>query len=474
MVLLGKEQPTGIETQEVFNPTTASMVLQAQQAYIQALREDYLRTQEAIKEFKKEYGGFYSPFDKDNQSWYNITSRPIQEVMAKYGPDAIRSQEGRAAITQAINNVDYGALAKLRASAKIGETYRQKEAELRSKGLYSEEFQNWANQQRGLPGMSEWDTLKYGVPSQTSPDIYNSLNAATSEWFDNAEPLYKGMEGGNRVYELNMQDLKNIANSQVQGFIKTPRGAYELHQIKQRVKAANPYMSDEQIDAASIDALNTAVAEANRERLKPKEYKADEFVLADRKHELDIDTWNRTTGRDKDDKHYQNIFRDADANGYSSVNYSVEDSGKLRISPLSSKGIRVHEKDGKVQYYSMTGRRAMEVISPIASVDDKKRMPTPLRKLDPTATYYFIPGGQMKARNFVNRKDKYSYNKYYIQGTVAQKVPALDSNGNVILNQDGTPSMTRKFVKDRNGATAEVYMEVRENPHAYRKEDVVR
>lgn len=470
MILLGKEQPTTFEMQEIFNPTTANMVLQAQQQYIQGLRDDYVRTQEQMQQFREKYGGFYSPYDKDNESWYNITQKPIQEVLQKLGPNAIRSQEGRAMIRQAIYNIDYAALAKLKQAAEIGKEYQKKEAELRSKGLYSEDYQNWINQQKGLPGFYDWDTLKYGVPQQSSPDVYNSLNTATEDWFDDAEPLYKGMEGGNRVYSLDMQDLEDIANSRIQGFVKTPRGAYELYQIRQGLKTINPNMSEEELDAAAMSTLNKSIAQANRERLRAKKFEADDFALASYRASLD----NSSSGRGGDDLSGYNIFRDADRNGFSSIAYNPKKSNILRISPLNARGIRTsYDSSGDVTYYTMSGDRVMQTVYSAGTVDTRKYTPTNIKGLDPNANYIFVPDGQIKSREFVDKKNKRSGNRYFVQGRIAQQVPLKDAKGNVAINQDGSTAMTTRFVKNRNGSIAETYMEVKENPHAYRDKNVI-
>ena len=118
MNILGKEQPIIYQIDDVFDPRMANMVYNAQQNYINALREDYLQTDKDLKDFRKEYGDFYSPFSKDNENWDRLTNGAIREVMDKYGPDMLRSIEGRAEIQKALNSIPYGELQKLRASVQ--------------------------------------------------------------------------------------------------------------------------------------------------------------------------------------------------------------------------------------------------------------------------------------------------------------------------------------------------------------------
>ena len=127
MNILGQEQPVVYSMDEIFNPTTMNMVLQAQQNYVNAMHEDYMQGVKDMKDFAKQYGDFYSPFTKDNETWDRLTNGAIREVMDKYGPDMLRSMEGRALIQKIINSVPYGELQKLRASVQPAMQYLKNE-----------------------------------------------------------------------------------------------------------------------------------------------------------------------------------------------------------------------------------------------------------------------------------------------------------------------------------------------------------
>ena len=235
MNILGQEQPVVYSMDEIFNPTTMNMVLQAQQNYVNAMHEDYMQGVKDMKDFAKQYGDFYSPLTKDNESWDRLTNGAIREVMDKYGPDMLRSMEGRAQIQKVINSVPYGELQKLRASVQPAMQYLKNKGLLDSKGLYSKDFQDWINKQAGITNFENWDTLKDGVWTKESPDSFDSLNTVTHGWYDQRQALYKGMKGGSRVYSYDFNDLKNTAKANAQGFIKTPRGAYEFMNIKEQL-----------------------------------------------------------------------------------------------------------------------------------------------------------------------------------------------------------------------------------------------
>lgn len=464
MVLLGKEQPIGLETQEVFNPTTVNMVLQAQQNYVNAMREDYIRQQEEMKQFRKEYGDFYSPIGKDNQLWYAATQQPIKELMEKYGPNLMRSQEGRAMIANALNSVDYGLLSRLKASAANALQYQKALMELKAKGEYSDEYQHWLNQQRGVSNFENWDTSKDGVFAASSPDIYQDLNSVTHSWYDNAERLYKGMEGGNRVYALDMNDLKNIAQTNAQGFVKTPRGSYEMYQIKDQLKQAYPQLSEEQLNTKASDLLNERVAYANIEQLKAKKYEADEFSLASYRNKLDINKYWSTTGSHKNDQKYD-IFYNARMNGNTSISYNPNMSSDLRIAAMPGRGIRTIYDNNNTVSYIMSGKALKRSVYHGNTVDSRGTAKTISGKINDNKDYIFIPDGQFKAKEGKNKEIR-----YFIQGRVGVKQKVLDGNGRPVLDENGKETYKIVMLKS-GGRTAETYMEVQENPHAYKRDN---
>lgn len=297
MNILGQEQPVVYSMDEIFNPTTMNMVLQAQQNYVNAMREDYMQGVKDMKDFTKEYGDFYSPFTKDNETWDRLTNGAIREAMGKYGPDMLRSPEGRAEIQRIIASVPYGELQKLRASVQPAMQYLKNKGVLDSKGLYSKDFQDWINKQAGITNFENWDTLKDGVWTKESPDTFDSLNTVTHGWYDQRQALYKGMKNGSRVYSYDFNDLKNTAKANAQGFINTPRGAYEFMNIKEQLKRANPNISEEDLQNKAFDILDNRIAQANIEMLLPEKYEADPYALARYKADLDDRNARRAASR---------------------------------------------------------------------------------------------------------------------------------------------------------------------------------
>ena len=117
MVFLGLEKPVEYGAQQIFDPTMANMVLQTQKQYNDAARQEFYRGLQDIKDFQKEYGDFITPILAD-QDWYNrnVTGKVRDFINSAYerGIDLTRSPEGRAAITQLINSIPVGEVAKLK------------------------------------------------------------------------------------------------------------------------------------------------------------------------------------------------------------------------------------------------------------------------------------------------------------------------------------------------------------------------
>ena len=92
---------------------------------LNAAKDMYEKGEQRIKDFKKEYGDFMSPFAKDMARYGQIVGdvrNTINDLYAR-GIDPLRSSEGRALVQSAINNVNPAEMANMRANAKTGYAY---------------------------------------------------------------------------------------------------------------------------------------------------------------------------------------------------------------------------------------------------------------------------------------------------------------------------------------------------------------
>lgn len=375
MTILGQEQPVIYRMDDMFDPTTAQMFLNAQQNYVNAMRENYMQGTQDLKEFIKENRDFYSPFAKDNNNYYNLTlggaTRLIDDLRSK-GIDPVRSQEGRALLQQYIYSRPYGQLANLKRSAKAGLDYLEEVKRLKEMNKYNKDFDDFVAQSEGAPSFDDYDTLASGTPFNRLPYQYNDLQTDTDDWFKGSEPLFKGTdEHGNRMYELNMDDLKNLSQPYISGYAKTPIGQYRLFNIKKELLKNNPGLSNDQLEAASLDKLKDDIAKANSKYLRRKTFETDPFRLAKYQNDLEKELYNAKHSGDGNGGYTnsRDIFDEADAkaNSDESVYFKSNNSTNMyehKIDPLYGLGIKpqnygTYEIPKKSLNYTFTTYRSM-------------------------------------------------------------------------------------------------------------------
>lgn len=351
MNILGQEQPVIYKMDDMFDPTTAQMFLAAQQNYANAVRQDYMQAAQDQKQFFKENRDFYSPFSKDNENYYKLTlggaSKLIDDLRAR-GIDPLRSIEGRLAMENYIYSRPYEQLANMKMSAKTGLDYIAAAQKLKAEGKYNKDFDDFMAQVEGRPNFDNYDTLAAGKPFVGSPYQYNDLQTDTDNWYKGSEPLYKGTEGGNRVYELNFNDLKNMAQPYIQDYIKTPTGQYRYRNIKERLLKQNPSLTPSELDKKAQEQFQTDVATANIKYLRGKKYETDPFALEKYRTQQDIAAYGAKkaidaaySGGSGGGSNAPDIFTEADRKANTGgVQYDTKQSYALRIDPEYQKGVQ--------------------------------------------------------------------------------------------------------------------------------------
>lgn len=266
MVFLGLERPVEYGAQQIFDPTMANMVLQTQQQYNNAARQEFYRGLQDIKDFQKEYGDFITPILAD-QDWYNknVTGRVRDFINGAYerGIDLVRSPEGRAAISQLINSIPIGNVAKLRSSAKNAEEYLKERAKLEMAGLYNPNTEKYAGK-----GLDTFNTLDDGIWDRMSPVPYQNMADFSKSYFDNITPIQRSATKNGISYtvsEITEPMLQDIADRHFNDLVNTPQGRlmYKMY-LDQTGGDAN----------AARQAFNAAVVSGNLDR---KKY-ADDYI----------------------------------------------------------------------------------------------------------------------------------------------------------------------------------------------------
>ena len=270
MVFLGLERPVEQGREQVFDPVTAQMVLNANRDYINAVYNEYQQAKQDMKDFNKEYGDFLSPIAKD-MDWYakNVTGAVRDKINDLYarGIDPLRSSEGRAAISMFLNSIDTAGIAKVRQSAKVANKFLDSIERLKEKGLYNP--QTAALEAKALneySTMGDENTPADGVWTQTGVTPYQNMAEFSKEYFDNIKP-FEHTESKNgityKVSEITENDLHRIADSHFNDLVNTAQGQLMYKLLK------NQGMSDEE----ARSAFNDMVVSGNRDRL----YHSDDY-----------------------------------------------------------------------------------------------------------------------------------------------------------------------------------------------------
>ena len=205
MVFLGLEKPVEYGSRQVFDPTMAQMVLNAQNNYVQAMREDYLRGREDLKEFNKNFGDFFSPIQKDME-WYDQNvigaTRDLINNLYAQGMD-LRNPEFRAAVSRFVNTMPVGKINQLKQSAAVANEYLKKAAELESEGRFSPEVEKALGRD-----LSTWSTLGgNGIWKSPSPTKYMTMDEIIEPIIKNLDYTYdegrtKQANDGNDYYTV--------------------------------------------------------------------------------------------------------------------------------------------------------------------------------------------------------------------------------------------------------------------------------
>lgn len=301
MVFLGYEKPVEQGREQVFDPVTAQMVLNANRDYINAVYNEYQQAKQDMKDFNKEYGDFLSPIQKD-MDWYtkNVTGAVRDKINDLYarGIDPLRSSEGRAAISMFLNSIDTAGIAKVRQSAEAAKEYIKNRGILEASGKWDPNFERFANNGQML---EDWDTMGGGqIWTRTSPAELKTLKEVTEPWYNNrtAHALDKaGVESFGMTYDPRYQymgftdnDLLDIAAGQTPGWNGSIYADY-YRDVAKKMVAANKLLNGDNspVTAEEVEKqLQRNVATANKEYLIQPTKEADQFALDNHRTANDI------------------------------------------------------------------------------------------------------------------------------------------------------------------------------------------
>lgn len=279
----GYEQPVDMPVPELYDTGIMQM-------YLQAVKDQYDKGEKRMEDFISKYGDFTSPFQKDVEAYQNLGMGRINDIydqLVAQGIDPLRSREGQAVMARAIREAPKDKLNQLRQSAKVGEEYLKAKAELQSKGLFSQQMEDYFLKHP----FEDWNTTEYGMFDRTSPLQYKDIHSITDDWFKHIDKKYndtltKKKNDGYDYYTVDENDIKGIIKSNINDFLSSDYGKFYYDQAVKKAKILNPNADESKIKSEAMNILNEDIVNRNSDYLK-NDRKANEYALLDYKDKLD-------------------------------------------------------------------------------------------------------------------------------------------------------------------------------------------
>lgn len=241
---------------------------------IAAAKDMYEKGQQELKDFKKEFGDFYSPFQKDMQR-YGQMIQGVKDVINNLyanGIDPVRNPAGRAAISRAISNIDPAEFNNMRANAKTGLAYQEAMQKLMAQGKYDPMMQDYYLRSQGIPSFQDFSSAGGNTWTQVSPMEAINLRDLTAPGFAHrtAHELTKeqAQKWMGKSYDprakytgFTYDDVYDTAGTLVPGLRGDWRAEYFKDISRQKALAQNPNATQTDIDKQ----FQRDIAEANRQ-----------------------------------------------------------------------------------------------------------------------------------------------------------------------------------------------------------------
>ena len=262
---------------------------QIMMASINAARDMYQRGVDEIKDFKKEYGDFFTPIQED-ADWYNTNvlngSKNLINSLYERGIDPLRSVEGRAEISRFINSLPVGDINKLKIGSKIAQEYLRNKAQLEAQNKFNQDYEDFITGGKNLQG---WNTIRDGLWTRQSPAQFVTLKEATDNWFNNRTPhtlTKKDVEGFGMKYDrrydytgFTMGDIKGIAAKNTPGWQGSTISDYYRDLAKRQLLSEGI----EKPTMAQIEGrLQENVAQANKEWMVNPVQSVNQYAMLDK------------------------------------------------------------------------------------------------------------------------------------------------------------------------------------------------
>lgn len=389
------------------------------QSYIGDMRRDYERQLAEQKDFIKTYSDFMSPIPGASEAYQNESIGKVMNVynnLLQNGIDPLRSMEGRMALRNAMNSIDYNKLATMRESAKIREEYDTAVKQAKLAGKYNDELEKIALEQEGIDLSQPWDNNK--LWTRRSPEYYTSF---TDTWQPimksvpktsktTKDPITGLMQHQEGVFEEN---LKPIIDINYNKWASTPSGQLFLRDLKNNIRVRNPYATEDDINKKTEAAAKDAIMKLGLSSNNPEVDRA-QLELEKQARDFAFEAKYRGSGKGSKNSVEDNLFDEARRNYGSFAGYRIYDSMHHKIQPVVA-GIQWNDGDSKTMpRYMMSTRDASKVLYSQRSIANG-RIPERIIFRE-NSRCEFVPNGQLFAK-----KDIRGNYRYYVSGRLKVK-----------------------------------------------------
>ena len=201
-------------------------------ASVNAAKDMYEKAAQEMKEFKKEYGDFYTPIAAQ-QEWYNKEFNAADKLNEIYsrGGDPLRNRGDRMELISWINSRPYTEFAQAKRDYANVQKFLDNAGVLDRAGLYNDELTKY-QLRKSNPGVSG-DTIDEiiqnwnGPFNLTSPTPYKDMADFSKSYFDGIQPNTSVQTKNGVSYtskDVTIEDLRRIADDSFNDLVKTQQG----------------------------------------------------------------------------------------------------------------------------------------------------------------------------------------------------------------------------------------------------------
>lgn len=241
-------------------------------AHVSQLKDMYEKAAQEMKDFKKEYGDFYSSRPED-MDWYRNEYGKIKNKMDQLYAQGLdlRSPEFRSEMARARDSFDIAAFNERKKSAANYDIYLQNKAKLDAAGKYNPQMEDAIIRSLGLNDPNKiWDRL--------SPSIYQDQIEITDNIFDKMEDDFIETKNGIDWYGVSRDRRTQALDAAIGDILNTPSGKFHYDQYK----AAHPELNEaDALAGFKNDLLNMSNKYEHRKGTENPDYKRKKDAAMD-------------------------------------------------------------------------------------------------------------------------------------------------------------------------------------------------